>query len=187
MSAPRQLVMVDPAKLAVSGQQLNLDPLQTTYATYLNPCKEIINQHSAIWFSKKPGKVAARLRIASTLIQGLYSSISCMNDPQQLAIHLQVALRNKNYTDIVKSIWCFRGSDAATKAVVRAHRYQLQNNLVTFLEGLKNLYETVMVGRQEIEWFDQTIAQHIAQVQNVDVEEDNLEAEYDVDGNPLVH
>ena len=140
------------------------------HAAHLLPCKAIIEQHCQIWFRKKPGATAKKLRHASALINGLL----LIHDPNQTAVHLHAAMREKTWADVIRCVCSFRGAGKTEKELVKEHRHMLQNNLLAFLESLENLYHTQLLNSAElanIKWpaFMKTALQAI---EDVPVEDD---------------
>ena len=111
------------------------------HAAHLLPCKAIIEQHCQIWFRKKPGATAKKLRHASALINGLL----LIHDPNQTAVHLHAAMREKTWADVIKCVCSFRGASKTEKELVKEHRHMLQTNLLAFL------YHTNSTALQAIE------------------------------------
>ena len=172
----------------IEGKEIVFNPQQQIYAEHLIPCKAIIDQHTQVWFNRKPGATAKKLRAASSLINGLMSTVVSMEDEKKITFHLHAAMKGKQWEDIITSIYAFRGASQQDRNEVKNHRYQLQNHLLTFLDGLKNLYEVHFLNDPQllqIEW-PQFLQNYILAVEAVDVEAGGLEGDAEVDANPLV-
>lgn len=187
--AQQQLQSVAQSVLEVKGEQITYNAVQQIYAQHLDPVRQILSQHIKIWFSRKPGATARKLRQASVLVNGLMSSVVSLDNPAKMAVHLHAALRNKKYEDIVRCIYAFKGAGHTDLELVKEHRHQLQNHLLSFLEGLKNYYDTHLVTDAELvalRWGD-FLVHSISQVEAVEVDDDLEDAVEQVPANPLAN
>ena len=187
--AEQKLQPVNPPVLEVKGEHITFNAVQQIYGQHLEPVRNIIAQHTKIWFSRKPGATSRKLRQASVLVNGLMSSVVSLDNPAKLAVHLHAALRNKRYEDIVRCIYAFKGAGHTDLELVKEHRYQLQHHLLSFLEGLKNYYDTNLVENAELvalHWGNFLI-DAITQVEAIEVNEDLEDAVEQVPSNPLTN
>jgi hypothetical protein len=181
-AAPTKLHPVFMAPLKITGAAITFNAEQQIYSQHLAPCKDIIDQHVSVWFSKKPGATARKLRTAATLVNGLMSTIASMNDKEKMVIHLHAAMRNKKWKDIIACIHSFKGASEQEKKLVVDHRRKLQNHLLTFIEALKDLHDVYLVESAEMErlkWPDFVRAATI-EIEEVAVDED-IEGEVEAD------
>lgn len=185
----QRLQPVPPTELKVKGSDIILNPMQTIYSKNLMPCLDIIGQHTKIWYSRKPGAIARKLRQANALVNGLLSTITSMDSPEKMALHLHTALRNKSWSDIVRCIYTFKGASDKELQQVKNHRYELQNNLLDFLESLKNYYDVHTIPGSiisGINW-DEFMKTSIQQVEAVEIGEDLEDPSEPAPSNPLVN
>lgn len=121
----------------VCGEGFAFDAIQMTFAAYLAPCKDIVQQHTEVWFKRKRGVTSRMLAVASRIVDGLHVALTYLNDLPKLKNTLYDALDGRTWTDVPRAIRAVRGASVDEKELVVAHRNQLVNNLMTFFDRIR--------------------------------------------------
>merc|ERR1711916_28484 len=150
----------------------------------------IITQHFGIWSRRKPGATMQSLTQARTLCQALLSLCAATGDrdEKKMVAYLKIALHNKSWDKILRSIRHFKGATADEVKLTVDHRFQFKAHLVAFFHSVVALYQVHLISPDEaamLPTVENFLHQAVEGMNKVDLEED-LEGEQAADPNPLV-